>query len=55
MPWRAVLIALAVMLAVGGPVAALAAKYHVLGTDKVGQDVLYQSLKSIRTGRRLKP
>ena len=24
--------------------------YHVLGTDKVGQDVLYQSLKSIRTG-----
>lgn len=24
--------------------------YHVLGTDKVGQDVLYQALKSIRTG-----
>lgn len=24
--------------------------YHVFGTDKVGQDVLYQSLKSIRTG-----
>jgi len=24
--------------------------YHVLGTDKVGQDVLYLSLKSIRTG-----
>ncbi|HIO95847.1 MAG TPA: ABC transporter permease [Campylobacterales bacterium] len=24
--------------------------YHVLGTDKVGGDVLYQSLKSIRTG-----
>ncbi len=24
--------------------------YHVLGTDKVGQDVLYMSLKSIRTG-----
>ncbi|MCA1978007.1 MAG: ABC transporter permease [Thiobacillus sp.] len=28
----------------------LAAGYHVLGTDKVGQDVLYISLKSIRTG-----
>jgi peptide/nickel transport system permease protein len=28
----------------------LAAAYHVLGTDKVGQDVLYLSLKSIRTG-----
>lgn len=24
--------------------------YHVLGTNKVGDDVLYQSLKSIRTG-----
>ncbi|MGR8935646.1 MAG: ABC transporter permease [Gammaproteobacteria bacterium] len=24
--------------------------YHVLGTDKVGEDVFYQSLKSIRTG-----
>lgn len=24
--------------------------YHVLGTDKVGEDVLYQAVKSIRTG-----
>jgi peptide/nickel transport system permease protein len=30
--------------------AALSVDYHVFGTDKVGQDVLYQSLKSIRTG-----
>jgi peptide/nickel transport system permease protein len=29
---------------------ALAGGYHVFGTDKVGQDVLYLSLKSIRTG-----
>jgi peptide/nickel transport system permease protein len=49
-PWRAILLTLAVMLAVGGPVVALAAKYHVFGTDKVGQDVFYQALKSIRTG-----
>ncbi len=49
-PWRAVLVTLAVMLAVGAPMLALAAKYHVFGTDKVGQDVLYQALKSIRTG-----
>ncbi|MDH5592335.1 MAG: ABC transporter permease, partial [Gammaproteobacteria bacterium] len=28
----------------------LSVDYHVLGTDKVGQDVLYQSLKSVRTG-----
>jgi len=30
--------------------AELSLKYHVLGTDKVGQDVLYQAMKSIRTG-----
>ena len=29
---------------------ALAPHYHILGTDKVGQDVLYLALKSIRTG-----
>jgi peptide/nickel transport system permease protein len=28
----------------------LAPHYHVLGTDKVGQDVLYLALKSVRTG-----
>ena len=33
-----------------GTLANLATAYHVLGTDKVGQDVLYLSLKSIRTG-----
>ena len=48
-PWRAVLITLFFALALGGSAAALAASYHVLGTDKVGQDVLYQALKSIRT------
>ena len=49
-PWRAMLVTLGVMLLIGVPLLALAAKYHVLGTDKVGQDVFYQSLKSIRTG-----
>ena len=33
-----------------GALAALAPHYHVFGTDKVGQDVLYTVLKSIRTG-----
>jgi peptide/nickel transport system permease protein len=28
----------------------LSGYYHVLGTDKVGEDVFYQSVKSIRTG-----
>jgi peptide/nickel transport system permease protein len=42
--------ALLMVLLVVGVLAALAPHYHVLGTDKVGQDVLYLSLKSIRTG-----
>jgi peptide/nickel transport system permease protein len=49
-PWRVALIALAVMLVLSFVAAELAAKYHILGTDKVGEDVFYQSLKSIRTG-----
>ncbi|MBM3358448.1 MAG: ABC transporter permease [Betaproteobacteria bacterium] len=49
-PWRAVLVTLALVLVAGGVLAALSVKYHVLGTSKVGQDVLYLSLKSIRTG-----
>jgi len=48
--WRAMLAALGVCLAVSTVVVALSFDYHVLGTDKVGEDVLYQSLKSIRTG-----
>lgn len=47
---RAVSIACLVLAALIGAIASLAAAYHVLGTDKVGQDVLYLSLKSIRTG-----
>lgn len=47
-PWRAAGAALLVILAVALPALFLATKYHVLGTDKVGQDVLYQALKSIR-------
>lgn len=49
-PWRAVLVTLGVLFAIGGPLLALCTKYHVLGTDKVGQDVLFLALKSIRTG-----
>ena len=48
--FRAVLIAVLLLAALIGTVANLATVYHVLGTDKVGQDVLYLSLKSIRTG-----
>ena len=47
-PWQAGGTTLLVLLAIAFPVAFLAQHYHVLGTDKVGQDVLYQALKSIR-------
>jgi peptide/nickel transport system permease protein len=49
-PWGAALVTLLVMLALIFAVANLSLNYHVLGTDKVGEDVLYQALKSIRTG-----
>jgi peptide/nickel transport system permease protein len=49
-PWRSMLLTAGAVLVVAGPVAVLSAHYHVLGTDKVGQDILYQTLKSIRTG-----
>ncbi len=39
-----------VVLILAGLVLTLAGVYHILGTDKVGEDVFYQSLKSIRTG-----
>jgi peptide/nickel transport system permease protein len=49
-PGRTVVLVIALLLMLGTATAQLAAGYHVLGTDKVGQDVLYISLKSIRTG-----
>jgi peptide/nickel transport system permease protein len=49
-PGRTVVLIAATLLMLGGVLVQLAAGYHVLGTDKVGQDVLYISLKSIRTG-----
>jgi peptide/nickel transport system permease protein len=49
MPWRAALITVGVLALLAGPVAVLMQQYHVLGTDRTGNDVLLQSLKSIRT------
>ena len=49
-PWYAIFITLAFIITTIACIYNLAQYYHVLGTDKVGQDVLYQSLKSIRTG-----
>lgn len=48
-PWRSLLITLGFLLALMLPIGMLVPQYHVLGTDKVGQDVLLLSLKSLRT------
>ncbi len=49
-PWRTALLTLTVVVLLVALIANLSAAWHMLGTDKVGQDVLYQSIKSIRTG-----
>jgi peptide/nickel transport system permease protein len=49
LPWRVLLVTLAALALLAGPVVALAGHYHVLGTDRTGNDVLVQSLKSVRT------
>jgi len=49
-PWRTGLSTLLVLMLLAFVAGELAVKYHILGTDKVGEDVLYQGLKSIRTG-----
>jgi len=49
-PLRTLFFMLLVLLLFSFNLIALSSNYHVLGTDKVGQDVLYQALKSVRTG-----
>jgi peptide/nickel transport system permease protein len=48
-PWNAAYGAIAVLSLLAGPALALSSGYHVLGTDKVGQDMFYLALKSVRT------
>jgi len=48
-PLRALLLTLTVACLCAGPVIALMGGYHVFGTDRTGNDVLVQALKSIRT------
>ena len=47
---RAIVVSILIITTLIGVLVELAGSYHVLGTDKVGQDILYLSLKSIRTG-----
>jgi len=49
-PWMVIWATCSVLLLLLFTAIELAGAYHIFGTDKVGQDVFYQSLKSIRTG-----
>jgi peptide/nickel transport system permease protein len=48
-PWRVAIVTLLALGAFVGTIAGLGTGYHVFGTDITGNDVLYQTLKSIRT------
>ena len=47
---RPVLVTLFIIVVLCAVLGYLSLYYHVLGTDKVGEDVFYQAIKSIRTG-----
>lgn len=49
-PWHVIFLTLAGVVITGTVMLWLSNYYHVFGTDKVGQDLLYQALKSVRTG-----
>ena len=50
LPWWTAYLTLTVLIMTFTWLYMLSYSYHVLGTDKVGGDVLYHSFKSIRTG-----
>ncbi len=49
LPWRAAAASWSTLAILAGIMASLATGYHVFGTDRTGNDVLYQVIKSIRT------
>ena len=50
LPWRMGYVVLTLFIVLFTWLYVMSFSYHVLGTDKVGGDVFYASLKSIRTG-----
>jgi peptide/nickel transport system permease protein len=48
-PWRAIVLTAALIAVFVGWLAAVWPAYHPFGTDRTGNDVLFQALKSIRT------
>ncbi|MGE5241615.1 MAG: ABC transporter permease [Bacteroidota bacterium] len=49
-PWRTIWITLGILIFVAANAGYLSLYYHIAGTDQVGQDVFFKSLKSVRTG-----
>jgi len=49
-PLKTLALVFMLLLLLGFNLSGLSNYYHVFGTDKVGNDVLYQTLKSVRTG-----
>jgi peptide/nickel transport system permease protein len=49
-PWRVLLLTLAVAIMLLTWVFIVSPHYHILGTSKIGQDIFYQAVKSVRTG-----
>jgi len=50
LPWHIMIVTVMVLIILGSWLFYMSHYYHVMGTDKVGQDVFYLTLKSIRTG-----
>ncbi|MHB8535488.1 MAG: ABC transporter permease [Sulfuricaulis sp.] len=49
-PWRTIWTTAGILIFLGANAVYLSLYYHIAGTDQVGQDVFFESLKSIRTG-----
>lgn len=50
LPWPVIYTTFSVIVVVSSWALYMSQFYHVLGTDKVGQDVLYGAVKAVRTG-----
>jgi len=50
LPWNVMLLTASAIITISVVLFYMSTYYHVMGTDKVGQDVFYLTLKSIRTG-----
>ncbi|MHB8741541.1 MAG: ABC transporter permease [Sulfuricaulis sp.] len=49
-PWRTIWVTFGILLVLTANAGYLSLSYHIAGTDQVGQDVFFESVKSIRTG-----